>query len=161
MVRKFKVNYGDNVHPGLTFPDPQKYPMEKVTKQSFKDECDINVIVKRYRTTGILPEIIKQNPQYGEFADVPSYQEAQEIYLKANEQFMSLNSHVRDRFGHDPGKFLEFATNPKNAEEMIKLGLATKKNIDTALNPVSDASNGDKKKVSSKKKSPDSKESGD
>lgn len=103
--------------------EPMKFEQSR-TKQSFRDECDINNILKKYQTTGILPDLIKTNPQYGDFSSVETYQESMNVVLHANEQFESLSSHIRDRFNNDPTKFLEFATNPQNGKEMVKLGLA-------------------------------------
>lgn len=99
---------------------------ESDTKQSHRDECDINMIMKRFENTGILPDLIKKDPVYGDFSDPIDYQEAQNVVAFANEQFASLSSKIRKRFGNDPEEFLEFATNPSNAEEMVSLGLATK-----------------------------------
>lgn len=95
-----------------------------LTKQSFKDECDINQIVKRYETTGQLPDMIKTNPQYGDFSQVGTYMDSLEIVSKAHEQFEALNAHIRARFDNDPAKFLDFASDPKNLKEMVSLGLA-------------------------------------
>ena len=94
------------------------------TKQSFKEECDINTIMKRYENTGVLPELIKTNPAYGDFSDVGTYLEAMSVVKLAEEQFSGLSAKVRDRFSNDPVKFLEFANNPGNGKEMIDLGLA-------------------------------------
>lgn len=96
-----------------------------MTKQSFKEECDINHIMKRFKRNGILPSLIKKDARYGNFADVGSYQESLNIVMLAQEQFAGLSAEVRDRFGHDPAQFLEFAGDPKNLAEMVKLGLAT------------------------------------
>jgi phage internal scaffolding protein len=98
-----------------------------LTKQQFKDECDINNILKLFKDKGILPDMIKENAQYGDFSDVPTYQEAMDIVLHAEAQFGALPSHTRDRFGNSPEKFLEFVSDPKNAEEMVAMGLATKR----------------------------------
>jgi len=67
--------------------------------------------------------MIKTNPQYGEFADLPDYQSALELVRHANEQFNALTSRQRERFGNDPERFLAFTGDPANAEEMAKLGL--------------------------------------
>jgi len=37
-----------------------------LTRQSFKDECDVNQIVKRYTETGMVNHIPRTNPQYGD-----------------------------------------------------------------------------------------------
>ena len=97
------------------------------TQQQFKEECDINNIMKKFAKTGELPHMMKTEPRYGEFADVPDYLEAMNTVAHANEQFAALSSQVRKRFGNDPQEFLAFATNGENAEEMIKMGLATRR----------------------------------
>lgn len=116
---QFKTSYSRQKSEGIKFTEPSK------TIQSAKDECDINVILKKYAKTGVLPDMIKSNPQYGNFAELIDYQNSMEIVLKAQQQFQALSAQIRQRFNNDPATFLEFATNPSNATEMIKLGLAT------------------------------------
>lgn len=99
-----------------------------VTKQSFKDECDINNIMKKYEQTGELPiSFMQREQQFGDFSEVPTYQEACEVVLKANNAFESLPTEVRKRFNNDVNQFMEFMENPENVDEMIKLGLAIKR----------------------------------
>lgn len=93
-----------------------------LTKQEFKDECDINVIMARYIRTGVLPPGIGVG-MYGDFSDIGSYQEALQIIERASEQFAAQPSGVRDRFNHSPEAFLEFVMNPDNRAEAQKLGL--------------------------------------
>lgn len=97
---------------------------EIIVKQADKAACDINNILKRYEKTGALPDMIRSDPQWGDFSDVPSFQQALEIVDKAEEQFAALDGPIRARFGHDPAKFLEFVTNPANLKEMRDMGLA-------------------------------------
>lgn len=113
------------------FKKPPKKPIVFTTTgrthQSFKDECDINNIMRKFQKTGVLPDMIKQNPQYGDFSSLPDYQASLDLVMKAQLQFQSLASHVRERFSNDPAKFLEFATDSKNMKEMVRLGLAVKR----------------------------------
>lgn len=98
-----------------------------MTKQSFVKECDINNIIKQYSTTGVLKHISARAEQ-GMYIDLPDevdFQTSIEIVRAAQDAFASLPSSVRSRFENDPGQFLDFMSNPKNQEEMIKLGLAT------------------------------------
>lgn len=97
------------------------------TKQAFRKECDINEILKKYKTTGQLPDLIKANPSYGDFADVATYQDSLNMVIFAQEQFAALPAKVRDRFANDPARFLEFAEDPANASELVKMGLATER----------------------------------
>lgn len=73
--------------------------------------------------------------KYGDFASVPDYQSAAQIYINAQNQFNSLDAHVRKRFNNNPAEFLEFASDASNVDEMVKLGLAT---IRQETAPVSD-----------------------
>lgn len=95
-------------------------------QQNFKDEVDINRIVKKGNATGVWPTSQKQ-PMFGDFADAPSYHEALNVVIEAEELFGSLPSHVRKRFHNNPEDFLTFAHDPKNSDEMVKLGLAKKR----------------------------------
>jgi len=121
---KFRTNYSPAVKITMDFKLPSR------TKQSMSKDCDINQILKQYKQTGQLPDLIKTNPQYGDFSSPLDYQESLNQVLLAQEQFAALPSHVRSRFANDPVQFLAFATNEANAEELIRLGLATKRNID-------------------------------
>lgn len=92
-------------------------------KNSFKLECDINNIMARYNRTGQLPEMIKTDPQYGDYSEAPDFQEASNIVIKAREQFEALPAKVRERFQNSPETFLAFATDKSNREEMGRMGL--------------------------------------
>lgn len=97
-----------------------------MTKQSFVAECDINNILKQYRTSGMVSHINAQAAQ-GMYADLPDsldFQESLNLVLQAEAAFDSLPSLVRQRFQNDPAEFLAFCADPSNKDEMIKLGLA-------------------------------------
>lgn len=114
---------------------------ESMTKQSEKDSADINNIMARYQKTGILPDLIKKEPRYGDFSEVTSYMDAIQIVQLAEEQFSALDAHIRKRFDNDPSKFLDFVHDPKNQDELVKMGLATRKVSEQDISssqPVSD-----------------------
>lgn len=103
---------------GLSTPDPTR------AQQQFKEETDINTIVKRFGLTGQLPENLKV-PVSGDFTEtVNDYQSALNMVIAAERAFMQLPGHVRERFSHDPQKLQEFVENKDNLEEARKLGLA-------------------------------------
>lgn len=94
------------------------------TKQSFKEECDINNILRKY-SLGIMPE--SSGPgQYGDFSNVADYQTAVQSVMDANSAFAALPSQIRHRFEHDPTKLLAFLHDAKNRDEAIRLGLIPK-----------------------------------
>lgn len=118
-VRKNYVSFDDK--PVLTCPGDGR------TKQSFRDECDINNIMRKYNKTGLLPDMIKANPRYGDFSSVLTYQESLQVVFEAQKQFENLPANVRARFGNEPAHFLAFANDPQNVSEMVSMGLAIAK----------------------------------
>lgn len=106
------------------------------TVQSDAESCDINRIMKRYEKTGALPDMIVRNATYGDFAEVPDFQEALNIVRKAELQFNSLEASIRNRFNNNPAEFLAFVNDPSNMDEMIKMGLAVKKPYDVKRSRV-------------------------
>lgn len=107
-----------------------------MTKQSFKDECDINLIMKRYSKSGVLNHLNKYEGRYGDFGDGLDFQSAMGHVIKAQDMFDELPAHVRKRFANSPAEFLDFVSDPVNSEEMVKLGLATLRPVQP---PVSEA----------------------
>lgn len=99
----------------------------RLTKQSHKDECDINVIVARYKKTGQFPLNLSNPGVYGDFSGIGQYQDALEVVLRANEQFDRLPAELRKRFGQDVEKYLAYVADPANVAEMQQLGMIDKK----------------------------------
>jgi len=93
------------------------------TKQSFKAECDLNVLMSRYVRGGSIDHLIKHGASYGDFSPT-DFQSAMNVVAKAREMFEDLPANIRKRFGQQPTEFLAFIQDEKNLEEMRKLGLA-------------------------------------
>lgn len=109
------------VRPTMEFLKPS------LTKQSFAKECDINNIMKRYEKDGLIAHVNRVQGSYGDFTNPPDYQDALNKVISAQDMFMSLPANVRARFGNDPGEFLKFVQDPGSVEEMVKMGLAVKR----------------------------------
>lgn len=101
---------------GLRCTDPT------LAKQSFKDECDINKIVERFGLTGELPTNIAV-PEYQDFTQIYDYHSALNAVAQANEAFEELPAKMRQRFQNDPETFVNFCTDPRNREELTRMGL--------------------------------------
>ena len=97
---------------------------ETHVKQSSRDECNINYIMKKYEKSGLVTHTAQYEGRYGDFIGAPEYHEAMNAVVHADNMFMSIPASVRKRFGNDPAEFLAFAQNPENAEELISMGLA-------------------------------------
>lgn len=101
---------------------------EKRTKSEFAKECDINVIMARYRRTGVLPEsALASAARFGDFSQIPTFQEMQDKVIAAHELFSALPAQVRDTFQNDPALFIEASGTPEGQELMVKLGLAKRR----------------------------------
>lgn len=98
-----------------------------LTKQEFKESTDVNNIMKRYVKTGILP-VCQQAAIYGDYTDVPSYQDAMQTVILAQEQFERLPSDLRKKLDHDPEKFLAWVEKAED-KELVKYGLMDKKDL--------------------------------
>lgn len=109
------------------------------TRQEFKDQTNVNEIMKRYKKVGIdyngLPD-----PK-GSFADLttlPSYEEACNTVAQANNAFDELPAHLRKRFNNNPVDLMDFLADSENEHEAIKLGLIPKPVPTPDPIPVSD-----------------------
>jgi phage internal scaffolding protein len=103
-------------------------PAEGLTKQSFKEECDINTIVRMFGVTGKVPANVRM-PTYGDFEDVGDFREAMEAINAASASFAEMPSEVRERFSNDPAKFVDFCSNEANKAEAERLGLTVPKPV--------------------------------
>lgn len=103
-----------------TFTKPSR------TKQAFKDEVDINRIMKKYQKTGVLP-VSQQSPIYGDFSNIPNFEEASNKLIAAQEAFDAQPASLRKRFNNNPSDLLAFLQDSSNYDEAIKLGLVEPK----------------------------------
>lgn len=94
-----------------------------LTVQADKEACDINVILERFANTGMLTHENSAIPQYGDFVDVSDFHDSMNKVATATEMFMELPAQLRARFGNDPQAYVNFALDPANKEEAIRLGI--------------------------------------
>lgn len=97
---------------------------ETRVKQSFKEECDVNTIMSRFKRTGSLEHVAPSLGAYRDVSEAVGYQEALHIVMAAEQAFMNLPAKIRKRFDNDPREFLEFCEDSENLEELRELGLA-------------------------------------
>ena len=102
------------------------------TKQSFKEEVDINTLVKRFGITGQMP-VPSRLPTYDDFTGIDDYQSALNALLDASAAFYDLSANVRRKFDNDPQQFLEYVNNPDNRESLYDLGLAIRPPADSGV----------------------------
>jgi phage internal scaffolding protein len=95
-----------------------------LAQQQFKDECDINNILRQFNITGQLPDA-PLSPRYGDFTGISDYKTALDRVIAADEEFMNLPAAIRARFNNDAAELIEFLNNDENRAEAEKLGLTT------------------------------------
>lgn len=111
----FRTAYGprlDTVVVDATMPGP--------TKLSMQDECDVNRIVERFRATGLVSHLAKGAPAYLDVSEVRDYREALEHVRAVGEFFSQLPAPVRAEFHNDAAAFLDFVTDPANADAVAE-----------------------------------------
>lgn len=97
---------------------------ESRTKQSMKDECDINNIMKRYERTGLITHLEKRQQYFADVSSVPDFAQAISVVDAAHKMFMSLPANIRKHFENDPAQYVEFCADPSNLEKMREMGIA-------------------------------------
>lgn len=111
-------------------------PEESLTHQEFAEESDINVIIDRFGI-GENPIEAQEWVTNVDIADAPNnYMDVMNQLNQARDQFMSLPAKVRSQFDNDPGRFVDFVSDPNNGDELVRMGLATVRPVDPA--PVSE-----------------------
>lgn len=118
-------------------------PLPELTKQEYKQECDINEIVKTVVKTGNGALLQKTQGYYADVSNLPkSYDEALRQIQDADAAFNALPAEVREEFKHEPGALIEFVKNPKNKARAIELGLIAKP-VEAPPKPVDTSGNRD------------------
>ncbi len=93
------------------------------TKQSGKEECDINNIVATYVRTGLATHLAAGVPQFLDVSEVGDYRTALENVRAADKYFLGLPAAVRAEFQNDPALFIEALQDPNAAERIREIGI--------------------------------------
>lgn len=110
------------------------------TKQSFKKDCDVNEIMKRFKNVNGQDFLTRYQGyfggQFGDFSEIGDYRSALNQIKRAQEFFDGLPAKVRARFQNDPGTLIEFLDNPANRDEAISLGFIAPDSPVSGQDPV-------------------------
>ncbi len=98
-------------------PEVKVYTKHGRTKQSQKDECDINKLLSRAARSDTLSHLDKYQSQYGNFADYDFENHITQI-AAGQTIFENLPAEVKREFAQSPQSFFEYVTNPKNADKL-------------------------------------------
>jgi hypothetical protein len=93
------------------------------THQSFRDQCDINMIFARFvKTNGELDHINPGSPMYGDFTDSYDLRESIERVARAQESFLLLPAKVKDLVNQDPARLLDAIADPAMHDDLVEAG---------------------------------------
>lgn len=98
-----------------------------LAQQQFKEECDINNIVKKFHNTGEFLNMTSKTGVYADFSEIQDYQTMLHTVMAAEDAFNALPAQVRAKFRNDPGQLITYLQDPKNEEEARSLGLLNPK----------------------------------
>ncbi len=99
---------------------PNKVYDDGRTKQSFKDETDINKIIQRAEKSGTISHLTKYQGAYGDFADFDYFENLQKL-TRGREIFDELPAELRNEFRGSPVKFFDYVNDPANKERLGEL----------------------------------------
>lgn len=105
--------------------DPVDYHDDtpSMTRQEFKDECDINILMTQYERNGALPSMNAKEPSYFDASAVPDFRAALDQAREAEEAFMRVPAALRKELDNDVYRFVEYCQDPANVDTLRKYGL--------------------------------------
>lgn len=128
VANSFRTRFGDTLAEVRRKTALACDPKLGMTDKTHMKDCDMNEIWRRF---GLGQTDLKpiQVP-FLEVTEMFNFQDAQNVLVQGKEAFMQLPSKVRDRFGNDPVKFMDYcregASDEGVALEMVRMGLAVK-----------------------------------
>lgn len=95
---------------------------ESLTEQQHAIDVNLPGIMTRHEGTRVYAHVAAKMPQYGDFTDVPDFQEAQNRIAEAKQLFLELPARIRDEFRNDQDAFIKAASDPAQKERLTELG---------------------------------------
>lgn len=129
------------------------------TQQQFKNDVNVNNIMKKYHATGQITHLNNRQGAYADISNAQDYFTSLTTIKQAGEAFDQLPSGIRKKFNNDPGELLEFIHNPNNFDECVEMGIFDPKQpkIQTQTHtqptpPINDELNDDKTSITTSTK---------
>lgn len=120
--------------PGMVLkPTTQTGP--EGARQEFREESDINVIMRRAVATGHLPVRADIVPAFADVTGIGDFADVQRRVSAARDAFMLLSPDLRFRFNNRPEDLIAFVSDDSNREEAVKLGLVAVPKVEAVVIP--------------------------
>lgn len=114
---------------------PREIPRNRVTvdasgpsrtKQAPRQQTNINLMVGRYKKTGVFAHLNPRTPTYGDYSQSVTLEEAYDLVQNANRSFMELPAAVRALADNDPVTLLAMLADEGATDALVKAGLPVK-----------------------------------
>lgn len=119
-LREIKRREDGSVRVATLNAEPSK------TQKHFKDQCDVNKIIEKFKKTGQITHVANNTGVYADLSQRPDYFTALQTVVKAEQAFMSLPAKLRQKLMNDPANLLPYLQDPKNRDEAVSFGLMEK-----------------------------------
>ncbi len=96
---------------------PEKVYEDGRTKQSFKNETDIEKIMARADVTGTISHLAKYEGVYADFSDF-DFHKQNNMLTRGASIFADLPAEIRKEFRQSPAAFFEYVNVPGNIEKL-------------------------------------------
>lgn len=146
MVPKIYSRFNPPLVSGLTCTKPS------LTSQEFKEECNINVLLKKYAVqakllgmplSDVIPQPSAEN--FGDFTNVEEFLNSMNRVSQVKGMFDALPSDIRQACGNDPANFLRMCQDEKNFKAFADRGIFNKEEVNEYFNQVSKLAQSDSK----------------
>lgn len=131
-MTKFTTRYTYKPQKGIVNELPS------MTYQECADDCDINIIYKKYLSKGMEPpNITRLEQRYSDISSAKTYEELLNIQLDVKNIFDGLPSDIRESCNYDVDTFMEVIGQPHDDKEVKafqneifdKLGMLDRKEV--------------------------------
>lgn len=116
--------YGLPVNAGVTVLSETYTGVKTEVQQQFKDDCDINLILKKYGIDRVAPESVQIPVEH--FRDVSATPKdltaAYNLIRESEEMFYELPAELRRAVNDDPRRLMELAQSENGIKELQRLG---------------------------------------
>lgn len=94
-----------------------------LTSQSERDNCDLNILVRRFGVVQVAASHPFDPSQYGEWDSTLDLRAAVESVQNAQTAFNQLPATIREKFQNDPRQLLAALKDPDQADQLRELGV--------------------------------------
>ena len=120
-MAKFKKEFESHSRVYMPTTEVDGLPLPSLTEQQYKNECDLNLLIKAYQKSGVpLPAPVMNCM---DCTTVMQFETAKQVIADAESSFECLPSNIRDEF-KTVQNYLQYISDEKNIKDVYERGLA-------------------------------------